>query len=47
MHQSRLKPTVKDRITEKLYEGGHMFYSWHEQRKGFSEDVKAFIQSID
>lgn len=47
MHQSRLKPNVKDRITEKLYEGGHMFYSWHEHRKSFCEDVKAFIQSVD
>jgi carboxypeptidase C (cathepsin A) len=46
MHQSRLKPQVKDRITEVLYEGGHMFYSWHEQRKRFSDDVKAFIQSF-
>ena len=35
MHQSRLKPDVKNGITEKLYEGGHMFYSWHEQRKQF------------
>ncbi len=47
MHQSRLKPEVKARITEVLYEGGHMFYSWHEQRKRFSDDVKTFIESFE
>ena len=46
LHQSRLKPEVRARITEKLYQGGHMFYSWHEQRSLFSEDVKALIQSF-
>ncbi len=47
MQQSRLKADVRARISEKLYQGGHMFYSWHEQRKRFGDDVKAFIQSFD
>ncbi len=46
IHQSRLKADVRARISEKLYQGGHMFYTWHEQRKRFSDDVKAFIQSF-
>lgn len=46
MHQSRLKADVRARITEKCYEGGHMFYSWQDQRQRFSDDVKAFIQSF-
>lgn len=45
LHQSRLTAEARARITEKLYEGGHMFYSWHEQRRLFSEDVKALIHS--
>jgi carboxypeptidase C (cathepsin A) len=47
MHQSRLKAEVRARVTQKLYQGGHMFYSWHEQRRLFSDDVKALIQSFD
>jgi carboxypeptidase C (cathepsin A) len=47
MQQSRLKADVRARISEKLYQGGHMFYSWHDQRKRFSDDVKAFIQSFE
>jgi len=47
MHQSRLKADARARVTEKLYEGGHMFYSWHEQRRLFSEDVRALVQSFD
>lgn len=45
LHQSRLTAEARARVTEKLYEGGHMFYSWHEQRRLFSEDVKALIHS--
>lgn len=45
LHQSRLKPEVKDRIVEKRYAGGHMFYSWHEERQRFKEDAEAFIRS--
>lgn len=47
MHQSRLKPDARARVSEKLYQGGHMFYSWHEQRRLFCEDVRALIQSFD
>jgi len=47
MHQSRLKPEVKARIVEKLYAGGHMFYSWNEERQRFCDDVEAFIRSED
>jgi carboxypeptidase C (cathepsin A) len=47
MHQSRLKADARARVTEKLYQGGHMFYSWHEQRRLFSEDVRALVQSFD
>lgn len=47
LKQSRMKPDVMARVTEKLYQGGHMFYSWHAQREQFAADVKAFIQSFD
>ncbi|WP_162846034.1 S10 family serine carboxypeptidase-like protein [Seongchinamella sediminis] len=47
VHQSRLKPEVKARIVEKLYAGGHMFYSWHRERQQFCEDVAAFIRSCE
>ncbi len=46
MHQSRLPAEAAARVTEKLYEGGHMFYSWHEQRRLFSDDVRELIESF-
>lgn len=41
--QSNLDASVAARISEKLYDGGHMFYSWPEVKNRFSDDIKAFV----
>ena len=44
--QCQFHPSVKERITNVLYDGGHMFYWWPEVKQQFTADVKAFL-SVD
>ncbi len=43
--QANLEASVKARISEKLYDGGHMFYSWPALNRAFAEDVEAFVKA--
>ena len=44
LNQSNLVDSVKDRISERLYKGGHMFYSWPDVNAEFAKDVQSFIE---
>ena len=43
LNQINLDDRVQDRIEERLYEGGHMFYSWPHVNAEFARDVKVFV----
>ncbi|MFV8819996.1 S10 family serine carboxypeptidase-like protein [Haliea sp. E17] len=47
LHQASLAASVRARISEKLYDGGHMFYSWPEINREFAGDVEAFVTPPD
>lgn len=44
---ANLDDAVKARISEHLYNGGHMFYSWPEVNAEFAGDVEAFVKPAD
>jgi carboxypeptidase C (cathepsin A) len=41
----KLSDEQKKRLTVRHYMGGHMFYTWEESRRQFSQDLKAFYHS--
>ncbi len=43
LQQMNLDESVRSRVSEKLYDGGHMFYSWPEVNAAFASDVRAFV----
>lgn len=45
LNQVNLVDSVKERIRERLYKGGHMFYSWPDVNTEFAEDVRAFVMA--
>jgi carboxypeptidase C (cathepsin A) len=47
LHQANLDDSVKARIEEKLYDGGHMFYSWPDVNARFAEDVRTFVSGAE
>ncbi|MEJ2654395.1 MAG: hypothetical protein P8Z69_03600, partial [Acidihalobacter sp.] len=47
LHQANLDESVKARIEEKLYDGGHMFYSWPNVNARFAEDVRTFVSGAE
>lgn len=44
LNQANLDETVQARIEERLYEGGHMFYSWPDVNAHFARDVQWFVE---
>lgn len=46
LNQLDLSPALRDRITFRIYEGGHMFYSRDESRKAFQEDARRLYAAI-
>lgn len=44
LKQANLNDSVKARISERLYDGGHMFYSWPEVNAKFARDIEAFMK---
>lgn len=45
LNQVNMDERVRERIEERLYEGGHMFYSWPHVNAEFAKDVADFIGS--
>ncbi len=43
LQQINFNESVRSRITEILYDGGHMFYSWPEVNKQFRDDAREFV----
>ena len=39
----RLDPEMADRLTVSHFGGGHMFYAWETSRRGFTEQIGAFV----
>ena len=39
----RLDPEMADRLTVSHFGGGHMFYAWETSRRGFTDEIAAFV----